>query len=76
MPDLNGVEVQDDFEDVALVDDNQRRSSGSLQRTSSTIGAWFNGLLKSRDKTSSTQGFQPLHEFDVSSPSHRGRGAT
>lgn len=69
--DLKSVEVLEDFEDIALVDERRVDSAnGDAERSSSSAGlpkirAWFNSVLRGQP---SSQGFQPLRNIDDASP--------
>jgi ATP-binding cassette subfamily C (CFTR/MRP) protein 1 len=67
---LNNVQVSDEFEDIALVDDVDQGSSGhaaAAARTSNySILAWYNSFFRGK---AVAQGFQPLQDHDESSPS-------
>lgn len=74
--DLNAVEVTDDFEDVALIDDRREGTANgeAERRTGSSFGSWFGSVAgRLKGKSASSQGFQPLRNVDDASPSF-GRG--
>lgn len=74
--DLSAVEIADDFEEIALIDEKRGgTANGEAERqTGSSFGSWFGSLAgRLRGNTASTQGFQPLHNVDDASPSF-GRG--